>query len=62
MFTEERIIQGTKSKSFWDREKRIKVKTFADSKKAVAVVGTEKITVESEVLFRRLFAITKDRH
>ena len=48
-----------KSRRFWDAEKRVKVYTFADMRKSVQLDKSTKIMTDSEVLFRRLLAVSK---
>ena len=43
------------------QESRLKVKTFADMKKPVIGKAKEKLIVDSEVLFRRLLVVSKQR-
>jgi hypothetical protein len=48
--------------NFWDAETRIKVPTIAYMRKSVEVEKTtKKIMVDSEILFRRLLAVSKQR-
>jgi hypothetical protein len=54
-------VTTSKTKNFWDTESRLKVKTFADMKKPVINKAKEKLIVDSEVLFRRLLVVSKQR-
>ena len=59
-FMTSRLLE-TKSKNFWDAEPRFKLVTFVEIKKPVTVDPTKKMIVSSEVLFRRLLAVSKQR-
>ena len=48
-------------KSFWDAETRVKLSTFADMKKSLPGDKTKKLIISSEVLFRRLLAVSRQR-
>ena len=48
---------------FWDAEKRTKIVTFADMRKSLNIdKDTKKLMIDSEVLFRRLLAVSKQRN
>lgn len=55
-FTAERLLDAG-TKSFWDPESRVKVSTFDSMRKPI----TNNLMVSSEVLFRRLLAVSKQR-
>ena len=47
--------------SFWDTDKRSKSPTFVNMLKSLTSNKTYKIMMDSEVLFRRLLAVSKQR-
>jgi len=47
--------------SFWDTDPRTKTPTFANMSKTLTSTKSDKIMVDSEVLFRRLLAVSKHR-
>lgn len=60
-FVKERI--GTEhSKSFWDPLKKETVLTFSDMKKALTNDKDRKLIIDTEVLFRRLLAVSQSRN
>ena len=59
-FIDERLKSET-TKSFWDSEKRQKLATFGDMKASLASSKTNKVHLNSDVLFRRLLAVSKQR-
>lgn len=62
-FMEKRLAPVSKSVSFWDPETRKKIVTFADMKKSINIdKDTKKLMIDSEVLFRRLLAVSKQRN
>ena len=60
-FVNQRLVDGTKSKSFWDPESRSKVVTFANMRKPMTNLTKDKMFVDSEVLFRRMLVVSKVR-
>ena len=60
-FMDHRLVENTRSASFWETETRIKVLTFADMRKSLQVGKATKLMMDSEVLFRRLLAVSKKR-
>lgn len=48
-------------KSFWDPEKRPKMATFTDMKSGIASRKSEQLHMDSDVLFTRLLAVSKQR-
>ena len=60
-FMGKRLIKSSKSANFWDPESRHSVKTFTDMNKTVKLGKQIKISLDSEVLFRRLLAVSKQR-
>ena len=59
-FIEQRLV-GYESKSFWDPLPRAKAVTFASMKKHLTNDKDRKLILETEVLFRRLLAVSKNR-
>ena len=59
-FIQERLL-ASRQKSFWDPEKRTVTPTFADLKKCVKSPKSTGLHIASEVLFRRLLAVSKQR-
>ena len=57
-FIKERLVE--QKRSFWDAIPQKPALTFADMKKHMSN-GKEKITIDTEVLFRRLLAVSKNR-
>ena len=60
-FVSERLVEG-KEKSFWDAIPRKTALTFADLKKTLKTDKGKKIVMDTEVLFRRLLAVSKYRN
>lgn len=60
-FIQARLVQATKSKTFWDPQKRSKAMTFSDMRKSAARKKLGGVTSDSEVLFRRLLVVSKQR-
>ena len=59
-FVERRLmVDGTLI--FWETDTRTKTPTFANMSKSLTSKKTDKIMVDSEVLFRRLLAVSKQR-
>lgn len=58
-FIKERLVE--QSKSFWDAIPKKPALTFADMKKHMTNDKEKKITIDTEVLFRRLLAVSKNR-
>ena len=59
-FVEKRlVVDGTLS--FWDTDKRSKTPTFVNMSKSLTSNKTDKIMMDSEVEFRRLLAVSKQR-
>lgn len=54
-FIEERLAKSTRSRSFWDPEKRKQCATFIDMKKSFEA-STRKVHMDSDVFFRGLLA------
>ncbi|XP_056138321.1 uncharacterized protein tdrd12 [Lampris incognitus] len=59
-FIEERL-KSEKPLSFWNPEKRHKLATFTDMKTCIATSKSMKLQMDSDVLFRRLLAVSKQR-
>ena len=59
-FVEKRLIVD-RTLSFWDIDKRSKTPTFVNMSKSLTSNKTYKIMMDSEVLFRRLLAVSKQR-
>ena len=59
-FIEQRLV-GDERKSFWDPLPRAKAVTFASMKKHLTNDKDRKLILETEVLFRRLLAVSKNR-
>ena len=61
-FVDERLVEGKeKIKGIWDALPRKTALTFADMKKNVTNDKGKKITMNTEVLFRRLLAVSQNR-
>ena len=59
---EKRLVEGSKSLSFWKPQPRLKTKTFADMTKVLPPDRRQKTLIcSTEVLFRRLFSVSKTR-
>ena len=54
-------LKSETPKSFWDPEKRPQMATFADMKASIASSKAEQLHMDSDVLFRRLLAVSKQR-
>lgn len=61
LFIEQRLVKDTKSKSFWAVETRKSSATFADMRKPLTGKKTGEIVMDSDILFRRLLAVSKQR-
>ncbi|KAK1890858.1 Protein cft1 [Dissostichus eleginoides] len=59
-FIDERL-KSDRPKSFWDPEKRQKFATFTDMIACIATSKSKKLQMDSDVLFRRLLAVSKQR-
>ncbi|KAK1904701.1 Beta-glucanase [Dissostichus eleginoides] len=59
-FIDERL-KSDRPKSFWDPEKRQKLATFTDMIACIATSKSKKLQMDSDVLFRRLLAVSKQR-
>ena len=59
-FIEKRLVVD-RTVSFWDTDTRTKTPTFANMSKSLTSKKSDKIMVDSEVLFRRLLAVSKQR-
>ncbi len=60
IFIEQRLAKSKRTKSFWEPEKRNQCATFKDMKTSVGVIS-RKVHMDSDVLFRRLLAVSKQR-
>ena len=60
-FAEHRLSKCTRTKSFWDTVPGYKSLTFADMGKSSDKSKSDKRIVDSEVLFRRLLMVSKQR-
>jgi len=60
-FLEKRLVENTKSVSFWDPQPRLTIKTFADMRKPLPTDKQKKLMCSTEVLFRRLLSVSKTR-
>ena len=58
-FIKERLVE--QKRSFWDAIPKKPALTFADMKKHMSNGKEKKITIDTEVLFRRLLAVSKNR-
>ena len=58
-FLTERLVEDQKELSFWDAQKKTAILTFANMKKALPFDKEKKLLVDPEVLFRCLFAISR---
>ena len=54
-------VTTMKTKSFWETEPRLKIKTFSDMKKPILNNDRHKLILDSEVLFRRLLVVSKQQ-
>ncbi len=61
IFIEQRLAKSKRTKSFWEPEKRNQCATFKDMKTSVGVSISRKVHMDSDVLFRRLLAVSKQR-
>ena len=62
-FMNNRLVEGEKSSKFWDAEKRLKIYTFSNMRESLSIDNDKKkLMVDSEVLFRRLLAVSKQRN
>lgn len=59
MFIKERLVE--QKHSFWDAIPKRPALTFADMKKRMTNDKEKKITIDTEVLFRHLLAVSKNR-
>jgi len=59
-FIEKRLL-ADQTDSFWETDSRAKTPTFADMSKPMKTNKRDKLMVDSEVLFRRLLAVSKKR-
>ena len=59
-FVEKRLFVD-RTLIFWDTDKRSKTPTFVNMSKSLTSNKTDKIMMDSEVLFRRLLAVAKQR-
>ena len=60
-FLARKLVQNTKDRSFWHRESRVNIKTFAHMLKSLKINKSDKMLMDSEVLFRRLLFVSKQR-
>ncbi|KAL8561134.1 hypothetical protein ACOMHN_033717 [Nucella lapillus] len=60
-FSEKRLVENTKSVSFWDPQPRLTIKTFKDMRKPLPTDKQKKLMCSTEVLFRRLLSVSKTR-
>ena len=60
-FVTKRLVQQSKSKSFWAVESRAKTVTFASMRKSTTTKTSLPQTLDSEVLFRRLLGVSQQR-
>ena len=60
-FSEKRLVENTKSVSFWDPQPRLTIKTFADMRKLLQTDKQTKLVCRIDVLFRRLLSVSKTR-
>jgi hypothetical protein len=60
-FFAERINGGSSHDSFWDPLPRCSVLTFSSMKKALSFDKDRKFIIDTEILFRRLLAVSKNR-
>ncbi len=61
IFIEQRLAKSKRTKSFWEPEKRNQCATFKDMKTSVGVSKSREVHMDSDVLFRRLLAVSKQR-
>ena len=61
-FVEKRLVEFTKTASFWDTQARMKILNFSNMIMPLPTDSKKKLMIESEVLFRRLFCIAKMRN
>lgn len=59
-FIEKRLL-ADRTMSFWETDSRSKTPTFSDMSKPLKSSKRDKLMVDSEVLFRRLLAVSKKR-
>ena len=59
-FIEKRLVVD-RTLSFWDTDKRSKTPTFVNMSKSLTSNKTDKIMMDSELLFRRFLAVSKQR-
>ncbi|KAL8573648.1 hypothetical protein ACOMHN_007201 [Nucella lapillus] len=50
-FSEKRLVENTKSVSFWDPQPRLTIKTFKDMRKPLPTDKQKKLMCSTEVLF-----------
>ena len=60
-FMQKRLVESIKTKSFWDPVSMTKAKTFADMRKNITSQKVCGLKADSDVLFRMLLAISKQR-
>ena len=60
-FITQRMVDQPKRQNFWDRETKLGIKTFRNMQKPTIRIANQTISVDSEVLFRILFLVSKDR-
>ena len=60
-FVTKRLVEESKSKSFWAVESRTKTITFANMRKSITSKTSLPQTLDSEVLFRRLLGVSQQR-
>ena len=61
VFIEQRLTKSKRTKSFWDPEKRNQCATFKDMKTSAGVSVSRQVHMDSDLLFRRLLAVSKQR-
>ena len=61
IFIEQRLAKSKRTKSFWETDKRKQCATFKDMKASFGVSISRKVHMDSDVLFRRLLAVSKQR-
>ena len=57
-FTKERLVETSKSKSFWNAQPTIKIAIFADMYKIIPPDKQNKVMCPSEVLFCCLLSVS----
>ena len=62
-FMNSRLVEGEKSSTFWDAEKRLKIYTFSNMRESLSIDNDKKmLMVDSEVLFRKRIVVSKQRN